>query len=109
MPEFLQVTPAKTNEGFQALVSRDPRLGQVKIFDQAIDTHIAISESGHIAIYQPGGKKPARGVFKFEEVPETITVLHVSDITGFDLLIESKSGLGVVLGASNRGCMLRGF
>jgi len=105
VPVLLAKSKSNTNEGFRALLARDPRLGQVKVFDQEISTFVAISESGYIAIYQPGGKLiPPSGLAlpfgKREIVPESITVLNVSDITGFDVLIENKSGLGgALLGA----------
>ena len=95
----------KSNERFQALLSRDWRFGQVKVkvFDKAIMTPVAVSESGYVAIYQPGGKKEIKTwIFpRYEEVPETLVVLHFSMIIGYELIVDSKSGVGeAVAGAA---------
>ena len=86
-------------EGFPALLSRDSRLEQVKIFDKVIQTPVAVSQNGYVAIYQPGGKKQV-GFLKFEDIPEALIVLHFSEIIDYDLIVDNKSGLGgAVLGA----------
>ncbi|MCL2571093.1 MAG: SHOCT domain-containing protein [Defluviitaleaceae bacterium] len=94
-------TPAKNNVGILTLANNDSRLGQVKVFDKAIMTPIAISENGYIAIYQAGGRKalPTFLIPKFEEVPEMLNAIHISDVNSVDLLTDNKSGLGgAVLG-----------
>ena len=93
MAGFMSVTK---NEGFGALVSREPRLTQAKVFDKGIETPIAVDASGLIAIYQPGGKKRVPGglIPKFVDVEETLIVLHISQVTGYDLIVDNKSGLG---------------
>jgi len=91
--------PTIANEGFNALIRKDARIGQVKVFDQAIETPIAISESGHIAIYQEGERRVVSlGVMgfnpKYEDIPEKITVIHINNVIDYDLLIDSSSGVG---------------
>lgn len=92
-------TPSKNNEGIDALISRDDRLGRVKVFKEAILTPVAISESGYIAIYQPGGKQAVKTLlwFKHEQVEEKLTIIHASTIVDVDLLVDSKSGLGAAV------------
>jgi len=92
-------SPAKTNVGIGTLVNNDPRLGQVKVFEKAIMTPVAVSENGYIAIYQAGGTRPPKGFFSFkpEVVEETLTVIHASEINSTELLVEGKSGLGGAL------------
>lgn len=96
------------NEGFEVLVSRDTRLtqmGQVKVFDKAIATPIAVTQTGYVAIYQPAGKKQIKGGLlpKFEDVPETLIVLHFDQITDYDLLVDNKSGMGGALAGAAVG------
>ena len=105
--------PTYNNVGALALIQKDTRLGQVKIFDKAILTSIAISENGYIGIYQPGMTakeaelKELRSTSafnpkwiinsftkKYEDVPEKLTVIHISNVTEIDLLVDNKSGLG---------------
>jgi len=86
---------AKTNAGIRTLAGKDSRLGQVKVFDKTIATPMAVSENGFIGIYQAGGQKRIPGLLpKFEDVPETLTVIHISDVNEFDLIVDNKSGLG---------------
>ena len=97
-----QFIPSKSNVGILSLVNADPRFGQVRVYDEFIVTPIAMSESGYIAIYQPGGRMQTKGALgglipKFEEVAESLDVLHISNIIGIDLLVENKSGLGGAL------------
>ena len=106
------------NAGILALTQQDSRFGITKIFDKTILTSIAISENGYIGVYQPGmtarevaGKvhrttnplNPSwivNAFTKHEDIPEKLTVVHISDVIGFDLLIENKSGLGgAIVGA----------
>jgi hypothetical protein len=110
---FGSKTPATINVGIAALVQQDARFGQVKLFDKLIITPIAISESGHIGNYKPGmTAQQARaaqsqatnplnmvGAFKnmaqkYEDIPEELTVIHISDVNSIELLIDKKSGLG---------------
>ena len=99
--------PARNNEGFQALISRDSRLGQVKVFDKAIATPVAVSESGYLAIYQPGGRKQVRGglIPKYEEIHETLIILHFNMVTGYDLIVDNKSGLGGAIAGAAVGSL----
>ena len=93
--------PSKANVGIDALITSDQRLGQVKVFKEQVMTHIAISDQGYIAIYQPGGKRSATNLiesinrgFKSEIVEESLNAIHISTVVAFDLLIDNKSGLG---------------
>jgi hypothetical protein len=98
MSSFL---PASNNRGVIALTNEDSRFGQVKIFDKVIMTPIAVSESGHIGIYQAAGRMQVRGGMfpKSEDIPEKLTVIHISEVTDFDLVVDNKSGIGgAVLG-----------
>ena len=92
MAEFI---PAKTNAGIAALANSDSRMGQVRVFDKAIMTPMVISENGYIGIYQAGGKRGIKGIIpKYEDVPETLTIIHISKVNEFDLIVDNKSGLG---------------
>ncbi len=82
---------------FDSLVMQDNRFGQVRKFDRVIMTPIAISESGHIGIYQKEESRLAkRGFWKneMEVIPEHLIVLHISEVTGVELVVDNKSGLG---------------
>jgi len=89
------------NVGVAALVKQDERFGDVKLFNKFIETPVAVSESGFIGIYQPAHKKqvkpPALGGLKpavYEDVPEELTVIHISQVNGFELLVDKKKGVG---------------
>ena len=97
-PARAEPVSQKGNEGCRKLVSRDSRFGQVKVFDKAIMTAIAISENGYIGIYQPGGRRRMPGLIAgFEDVPEELTVLHISSIHERDLIVDNKSGIGAAI------------
>jgi hypothetical protein len=94
--------PAKDNRGIMVLAKEDSRFGQVKIFDKLIMTPVAVSENGYIGIYQAAGSMQVRGGMlpKFEKVPEILTVINISEVTEFDLIVDNKSGLGgAIVGA----------
>jgi len=93
MSDFI---PSKSNEGINALANRDSRLGQIKVFDKAIMTHMAISENGYIGIHQPAGKKivPNFPIAKKVDVVEALTIIHISNVNEFDLVVDNRSGLG---------------
>jgi len=82
----------KEKENFNALVKQDKRLGNVRIFDKAIESPIAVSEDGHLGIYQKASIK-STGFLKFENIPESLTILHISSVNGVELLVKKKSGL----------------
>ena len=89
---------SRTNEGITALANNDTRLGQVRVFDKTILTHMAVSENGYIGIYQPGGENvaPTAIPFKFkrEDVPESLQIIHISMVNEFDVVVDNQSGLG---------------
>jgi len=96
------VKKPKSTHGFNELVVQDTRLGNAKLFNKAIITPIAVSESGYIGIYIAAHWKQAESssrlkaalIPKHEEVSEELIVVHISDVTGFDLAVDKKSGLG---------------
>jgi hypothetical protein len=64
-------------------------------------SQIAISEEGYVGIYQAEHRRSSIPnsflsslIPKLEWVPESLIVLHVNQITGYELLIDNKSGLG---------------